>query len=273
MSLHSYLEDFLNYLENEKRLSPYTLKNYGYYLNKYLEESDGEEITLELVNGFRDRISGFKKSTQNYFLIALRSFLTYLREVKNKDTLDPGDITLSRQSRQRIEPLSEDTLQSLLSAPNLNEIDGYRDRAILYLSANTGLKISELSDLNIDSIDFKSSVLRIEGKNKREIPLYSETLQILESYLLSRKDSFRPLFIRFKGVIDAQDGGEKMRLSERSIERMIKKYCSSLGLREGITPQLLRHNYGFRLASRGEKSRSIQRNLGLSSKASVKIYI
>lgn len=272
MNLLELIEEFLIFLEKEKNASKYTLKNYHYYLSYYLEVSKSEDITLASIEEFKDHLSKFKKNTQNYFLIALRSLLKYLREIKGKEVLDPDLINLLKHPQKGIEKLDENILERLISAPDVRQRDGYRDKAIISLILDTGLKISELVSLNKDSINFKEAVLEIKGKKARKLDLSSETLHILESYLLSLKNNFNPLFIRFKGSLDIENQGEKMRLSPRSVERMINKYSRGLNLGESVTPQLLRHQYALNKIDLGEKLSSLQKSLGFNTPSQIKIY-
>lgn len=261
MNLSAAINDFLGFLEKDKKASFYTLKNYHRYLKKFemfAGKINPAEINLNLINRYKHHLltKNLKISTQNYFLIALRSFLTYLLQ-RNLTILDPKVISLGRQARAGFETLSADDLQKALSLAQHSRlhpkgvIEGLRDRAILEVLCATGFKVSKLAALNRDGI--------------YTTHLPEQTLALLERYLQARKDFFKPLFIRFQGLQDLSEDGEKKRLTVRSLERIVKKYTRA-------TPQILRHSYAKALLEKGEPLLEVQTKLGHKHLASTKIY-
>lgn len=226
MTLSALVTDFLEYLELERNASRLTIKNYEHYLKRFLEfaqDIEPKHIDLQIIRRYKLFLSRkpLKKVTQNYFLIALRSFLRYLAKV-NVETLSPEKVELRESEPSPLKILDETHLKQLLEAPDTLKKDGIRDRAILETLFSTGLRVSELVCLNRDTINLK-----------RE----------LEKYLSIRKDTFKPLFIRFQGKVNPANDGEAMRLTTRSIERIVEKYVKKLGLSVKATPHTLRHSH------------------------------
>ncbi len=226
MTLVGLITDFLEYLEFERNASQLTIRNYGHYLKRFLEFSgdiEPKNIDLELIDRYKRYLSKkpLKRVTQNYFLIAIRALLRYL-EKRSIETLISQKVELNKQDPRPLKILDDYHLQQLLDAPSKDKKDGIRDRAILETLFSTGLRVSELVSLNRDGV--KSGTW-------------------LEKYLYIRKDSFKPLFIRFQGRVVALNEGEAMRLTPRSIQRIVEKYVKKLGLPFKATPHTLRHSF------------------------------
>ncbi|HBQ50872.1 TPA: hypothetical protein DD690_02725 [Candidatus Daviesbacteria bacterium] len=223
MTASALIADFLEYLEVECNGSQLTIRNYDHYLKRFLEfvgDTQPKDINPQLVRKYKQHLAkkNLKKVTQNYFLIALRSFLRYLKS-QRIDSLSFEKVELGKQEASPTKVLDEKQLQQLLEAPDTTKKQGLRDRAILETLYSTGVKVSELVAFNIHAI---SSVW-------------------IEEYLLARKDSFRPLFIRFQGKQDPANEGEAMRLTPRSIQRIVEKYVKKLGFSIKATPHTLRY--------------------------------
>ena len=215
------VSDFLEDLEFRKKASWHTIRNYTHYLKRFLDfagDIDPKQIDEALVKKYRRHLTSFKKVTQNYFLIALRVFLRYLVH-QNIVSLSPEKVELGKQEPPLSKVLNETQLTQLLQAPDTGKKIGIRDRAILETLFSSGLRVSEFAALNKDT--------SIAG-------------EWLEKYLLLRKDTFKPLFIRFQGKVDPAIGGERMRLSPRSIQRVVEKYVKQAGLPVKATPHTLR---------------------------------
>jgi len=272
MGISFWIDKYLDYLSAEKNASVYTLKDYRYYLNHLQEFLEKDDITLlqnpTLITKYRHHLNDFKKSTKNYFLIALRSFLQYLQS-QGVETVNSVEIILDNHPETETEVLDQDSLSKLLSAPDGSSLEGLRDRAIMVLFITAGLKVSELSSLNNDQIDRTKNLITVKS---RKVDLTDQAKDQLKLYLEKRKDNFRPLFIRFKGKIDAENFGEKMRLSDRSVERMIEKYTKQLDLNIKATPKTLRHSFAVSKLASGESLKSVQQELGHKSLYSAKRY-
>ncbi len=285
MSLSKFVTDFLEYLELERNTSQLTIKNYDHYLKRFLNfagDIDPKEIDLNLVRKYRLFLSrwvdpqtqkGLKRITQNYFMIALRAFLRYLARI-DVVALSPEKVELGEVDPRPLKVLDDTSLNSLLEAPDITKKDGIRDRAILETLFSTGLRVSELTSLNCDTINLGRCKFGIVGKGGKERVVFisDSAASWLEKYLGIRKDSFKPLFIRFQGKVDTTNNGEAMRLTTRSIERIVEKYVKQLGFSVKVTPHTLRHSFATDLLINGADIRSVQEMLGHSSIQTTQIY-
>lgn len=231
MTLSAHVTDFLEYLELEQKASQLTIRNYDDYLKRFLEfagDIEPNNIDLQLIRRYKLFLSRkpLKKVTQNYFLIAIRAYLRYLATVDVK-TLSPEQVELRDQDPRPLKILDDTQLNQILTRPDISKKDGIRDRAILETLFSTGLRISEFTALNREDIN----------------SLPDTALDWINKYLSVRKDSFRPLFIRFQGRVDTAASGEAMRLTPRSIERIVEKFVLEAGISVKATPHTLRHFY------------------------------
>lgn len=277
---------YLEYLELEKNKSPKTIVNYSFYLNRFLRFAKikkPEQISPGLIRSFKLYLNrypsaqgrGLKKSTINYHLIALRSFLKYLLRVEEMSVMAPDKIELLDQDDREIQILAPADLEKLLCEPNLNTPPGRRDRAILELLFSSGLRVSELTSLNREQINLETREFSIKGKGGYvRLAFISETAAwALKVYLTKRDEAFRPLFIRFHGrKPDPSTFGEDLRLTSRSVEMIVKKYAKKAGIMTNPTPHSLRHSFATDLLSAGADIRSVQEMLGHKNIATTQIY-
>lgn len=285
MQLSNLITDFLEYLELERNTSQLTIKNYDHYLRRFLQfagDISPSKIDLNLIRKYRLCLSrwsdpkngkSLKRITQNYFMIALRAFLRYLARI-DVNTLSPEKVELGENDPRPLKVLDDTQLKQLLEAPDSSLKNGLRNRCILEVLFSTGLRVSELSHLNRDSINLGRNEFGIVGKGGKErvVFLSDSAVEWLERYLSGRHDSFKPLFIRYQGRVDTEDGGEKMRLTPRSIERTVEKYVKALGLSVKATPHTLRHSFATDLLINGADIRSVQEMLGHSNISTTQIY-
>lgn len=285
MTLALFVTGFLEYLELERNASQLTIRNYDHYLKRFLDfsgEISPKEIDLNLIRKYRLYLSRWldpktkkplKRITQNYFMIALRAFLKYLAK-SDIETLSPEKVELGDSDPRPLKILDDASLQSLLGAPDLTEKSGLRDRAILEMLFSTGLRVSELAGLNRETINLERREFGIIGKGGKERVVFvsDSAADFLQKYLNVRHDSFKPIFIRFQGKVDPSDNGESMRLSPRSIERIVEKYVKKLGISVKATPHTLRHSFATDLLINGADIRSVQEMLGHSNIATTQIY-
>lgn len=275
------IDDFLDYMAVEKGSSPLTIRNYKHYLsrlNNFLTskgKNSLESINLDLVHDFRIYLTklGLGRKTQGYHAIALRSFLKWI--LKNDiQVLEPTKIDLPKVTDRQVKFLSGEQVDRLLNAPTLSDVQGKRDKAILEVLFSTGLRVSELTSLNKDKIDFTRREFGITGKGGRSrvVFLSSRACEYLKKYLDERKDHYKPLFIRHKGKVDPTTPDEKMRLTPRSIERLIKKYVRKVKLPVDATPHTMRHSYATDLLIAGADIRSVQEMLGHKNISTTQIY-
>jgi len=288
-----YLVDFLDYSEIEKGLSTKTQENYTRFLQKFfiwLKETKSEalkpsELTPEHVWQYKVYLSRhidpqskktLKKTTQNYYLIALRSLLSFFVE-KDIASLPPSKIKLAKDKGDKeIKFLKLEQLSRLLSAPSEKTIIGLRDRALLETLFSTGLRVAELAALNRDQLrikdDSKDLEIAVVGKGSKIRTVYfsGRAVIALRAYLNERKDLDDALFVNYKR------GGAKSdktrRLTVKSIEDIVKKYVIIAGLPVMATPHTLRHSFATDLLNQGVDLRTVQEFLGHSNIATTQIY-
>ena len=284
-SLSHLIIDFLEYLELERNASQRTIKNYDHYLRRFLEFSgdiDPKDISLESVRRYRLYLSRYrdsgsneplKRRTQNYFLIALRAFLRYLGRM-DINSLSAEKVELGEEDPSPLKVLDDEGLSKLLAAPDTSTKDGLRNKAILELLFSTGLRVSELASLDRDQINLQRREFGVVGKGGKERVVFisDDAAKWLDSYLMTRHDSFKPLFIRYQGRVDPSEDGANMRLTSRSIERIVEKYVKGLGLAVKATPHTLRHSFATDLLMNGADIRSVQEMLGHSNISTTQIY-
>lgn len=285
MNLSALITDFLEYLELERNTSQLTIKNYHHYLQRFLEfvgDVDPKNIDLNLVRKYRLYLSRYsdpktkktlKRVTQNYFMIALRAFLRYLARI-DVATLSAEKVELGESEPSPLKILDDTQLRQLLAAPDTTKISGIRDRSILETLFSTGLRVSELASLNRETINLQRREFGVVGKGGKERLVFvsDSAATWLDKYLSARLDTFKPLFIRFQGRIDINNNGESMRLTPRSIERIVEKYVKGLGFSIKATPHTLRHSFATDLLINGADIRSVQEMLGHSNISTTQIY-
>ncbi len=289
MNLDSLITEFLEYLEIEKGYSPLTIRVYKHYLKHFygwLSENScvtkPEDIDLELIRRYRLHLAHFrnrngaqlKRVTQSYYIIALRAFLRYLLVQRDILALSPDKIELPKQSTHSVSFLDSEQIERLLNSPQISNEIGLRDKVILETLFSTGLRVAELVKLNRDQIDFDRQEFGIRGKgNKLRVVFLSDTAaQWIKRYLQLRQDYFKPLFIRYSGAVDTQKNGEKMRLTARSIQKIVTKYAKRCGLPIKVSPHTLRHSFATDLLIRGADLRSVQEMLGHESIRTTQVY-
>ena len=291
--LTALVEEFLEYLEVERNLSPLTIRDYRHYLMHFVSWSKknapisrSQDITIELVRKYRVYLAHYnspngnlpiKKVTQNYYVIALRSFLRYLIR-KDYKVLTPDKIELPRTESRSLKFLDRDQLERLLAQPDISKDQGLRDKAIMELLFSTGLRVSELCRLNRDQINLERGEFGIIGKGGRaRVVFLSDRAKLwLNRYFEKRLDQFKPVFIRMRGSdkldLEVGSNGEKMRLTSRSVQRIVEKYVRKARLPIKATPHALRHSFATDLLSNGADLRSVQELLGHKNVATTQIY-
>ncbi|MES2224769.1 MAG: site-specific tyrosine recombinase/integron integrase [Patescibacteria group bacterium] len=286
MDIASAKRQFLEYIEIEKGRSLNTVRNYEHYLDRSFADMAVKEvadITEDKLREFRLRLNRapgvkvkgqsagtMKKNTQNYYLIALRSFLKYCRK-RNITALTPDAIELAKVGARHLDLISTDELHRLLKAPD-NEKDkgsikSLRDKALLELFFSTGLRLAELCSLNRD-LDLSREEFSIRGKGEkvRVVFLSDEAKDAVRNYLKARKDMEEAMFVSISR--NTQAG----RLTPRSIERIVSEYAAKAGISKKVTPHVLRHSFATDLLSNGADIRSVQVMLGHANIATTQIY-
>lgn len=276
--------DFLEYLEIEQNRSQKTIANYDHYLTRladYAGDIQVSDIDAELIRKWRlwlnrlgtNTSDELGKTTQNYHLIALRSFLKYCSK-RDIPALAPDKIELARTRRPQVTFLNEDELERLFAQPDTATLAGLRDRALLELLFSSGLRVSELVGLDRDHVNLKRREFMVRGKGQKDRPIFisPEAAEWMQRYLDARKDNTRPLFIRFMGNKRVDLTGNYHRLTARSVQRLVSQYARLAGITKHVSPHTLRHSFATNLLMNGADLRSVQAMLGHSNIATTQIY-
>jgi site-specific recombinase XerD len=275
---------FLEYLELEQNRSSKTIANYSHYLNRLVDFAGDiklSEIDVELIRKWRlwlnrlgtNTSDEMSKTTQNYHLIAMRSFLKFCSK-RGYDALSADKIELARTKRPQVTFLTPEELERLASQPKTDTLNGLRDRAIIELLFSSGLRVSELVGLDRDHINLKRREFMVRGKGQKDRPIFisPEAGDWIEKYLVKRHDNSKPLFIRYSGSKKVDNTGNFSRLTARSIQRMVARYALLAGITKHVSPHTLRHSFATDLLMNGADLRSVQAMLGHSNIATTQIY-
>ncbi len=285
LNLVELKKQFLEYLEIERGRSVKTVENYDRYLERFFafaKVKKPSDLTEEQIREFRlylnrqpgtklgSRVEPMKRRTQNYYLIALRAFLKFMRK-RGIEALSPERIELAKVPERSLDLISPNELKRLMSAPDVKTIEGLRDKAILELPFSTGLRISEMCSLSIDDVDLSREEFSVRGKgDKVRVVFLSDTAKAnLSEYLKKRKDLDDALFVRYGRK--ANDGGE-LRLAPRAVQRLLKRYAAVAGITRKVTPHVIRHSFATDLLSNGADLRSVQALLGHAHIGTTQVY-
>ena len=276
--------DFLEYLEIEQNRSQKTIQNYDHYLTRLIDfarDIQVKDIDAELIRKWRlwlnrlgtNTSDELGKATQNYHLIALRSFLKFCAK-RNIPALAPDKIELARTKRKQVTFLNEDELARVFEQPDVSTINGLRDRAILELLFSSGLRVSELVGLDRDHINLKRREFMVRGKGQKDRPIFisPDAAGWIEQYLAKRADNGKPLFVRYSGSKQADMSGNFLRLTVRSVQRIVARNALLAGITKHVSPHTLRHSFATDLLMNGADLRSVQAMLGHSNIATTQIY-
>lgn len=285
MYLSEAITDFIEHLEVEGGRSLRTLENYQLYLERLVEFSGDipvGKITSELIRKYRLWLNRYQNHsgqslttiTQSYHLIALRGFLTYLsrREV---ESLSADKIILPKTNRAQVTFLHYDEVTNMINAIDTDSEQGLRDRAIIELLFSSGLRVSELVELNRDHINLARREFMVRGKGQKDRPVFvsKSAAEHVQNYLDERTDSLVPLFINYsRNSGSADTSGDYRRLSARSIQRMVSQYARLAGITKHVSPHTMRHSFATDLLMNGADIRSVQSMLGHSNISTTQVY-
>jgi site-specific recombinase XerD len=290
MTLHTIKQDFLQYIEIEKGRSALTVRNYDHYLSRFLEFAKTDSpslITEAMMREYRvylnrlpareakkgQAVETLDKKTQNYHLIALRAFFKYIRK-RGVAGYDPEKIELAKTAQRELDLISERELDELLKAPDVSTLSGARDKAVLELFFSTGLRVSELCSLNRD-LDLRTGEISVRGKGGkiRVVFISGSAMLAVKKYLSQRVDIDEAMFIDHSPRAHSRMVKEEsVRLTPRSVERIVNKYAERAGIAKKCTPHVLRHSFATDLLYNGADLRTVQLMLGHSSIATTQIY-
>lgn len=286
MFVSEALTDFLEHLEIEGGRSQNTIRNYSLYLERFIEFAGDIEvvkITSEMIRRYRLWLNRYKNDndgkalsilTQSYHLIALRGFLTYLSR-RDIPSLSADKIILPKTVRKQVTFLQYDEVVNLIDNIPLDNEQGLRDRAIIELLFSSGLRVSELVNLNRDHINLKRREFMVRGKGQKDRPVFvsQHAAEHVENYLQARQDSLPALFLNYsRRSTKPTTSGDYRRLSARSIQRMISHYARLAGITKHVSPHTMRHSFATDLLMNGADLRSVQSLLGHSSISTTQVY-
>ena len=284
MNYEAAVSQFLEYLELEQNRSQKTIENYSHYLTR-LSDFAGEiklkDIDEQLIRKWRlwlnrlgtNTSDELSKTTQNYHLIALRSFLRFCAR-RSISALAPDKIELARTKRPQVTFLNLEEIERLFTQPDITKLTGLRDRAILELLFSSGLRVSELVGLDRDHINLKRREFMVRGKGQKDRPIFisAEAADWIQRYIDKRQDNTKPLFIRYSGSKKVDLSGNYHRLTARSVQRMVARYALAAGITKHVSPHTMRHSMATDLLMNGADLRSVQAMLGHSNIATTQIY-
>jgi site-specific recombinase XerD len=284
MYMSELILDYIEHLEVEGGRSAKTAENYRLYLERFVEFTNDIKvgvITTEIIRKYRLWLNRYKNTagdnlatiTQSYHLIALRGFLGYLGQ-RDIETLAPNKIILPKVSRKQVTFLHYDEVERLISGIDITSEAGLRDRAIVELLFSSGLRVSELINLNRDHINTKRREFMVRGKGQKDRPVFISEAAAgwVDHYLDVREDALSPLFISYSKNVEPSTSGNFRRLTARSIQRMVSKYALLAGITKHVSPHTMRHSFATDLLMNGADIRSVQTMLGHSSISTTQVY-
>lgn len=284
MYVSELLLEFIEHLEVEGGRSAKTAENYRLYLERFVEfigDMTVDKITSEVVRKYRLWLNRYKNHndeelatiTQGYHLIALRGFLGYLSK-RDIPTLSPDKIELPKTSRKQVTFLHYDEITRMLELVPLDSEGGLRDRAIIQLLFSSGLRVSELVNLNRDHINTTRREFMVRGKGQKDRPIFisQAAAERVDDYLKSRLDNLPPLFLSYSRNNLPGTLGDYRRLTPRSIQRIINKYARLAGITKHVSPHTMRHSFATDLLMNGADLRSVQSMLGHSNISTTQVY-
>ncbi|MAG11960.1 MAG: hypothetical protein CMI52_04110 [Parcubacteria group bacterium] len=293
------MKQFLDYLEVERNRSVLTRRNYALYLRRFMRFSKLQktsQISKDDVRKFRMWLHRKKTakgktlspSTQNYHLIALRSFLGYCAKMDIK-ALAPEKVELAKIADRQVNFMEGSDVMRLLRAPLKGDVNivNLRDAAILELLFSTGLRVSELVGLKKEDVNLKRDDFTVRGKGRkmRIVFLSERAKKAISRYLKKREDLNPYLFVSHdpakkkralvaaqKHVVDGEKKKKSTGLTPRTIQRIVDRYAKEAGITRKISPHALRHSFATDLLRNGADLRSVQALLGHSSITTTQVY-
>lgn len=284
MYMSEMILDYIEHLEVEGGRSAKTAENYKLYLERFVEFSGDttvDKINSEMIRKYRLWLNRYKNSnedelaiiTQSYHLIALRGFLGYLSK-RDIHSLSPDKVELPKISRKQVTFLHFDEIGRMLEAIDIGDEAGLRDRAIIELLFSSGLRVSELVNLNRDHVNTNRREFTVRGKGQKDRPVFigEVAAEHVEEYLATRLDNLPPLFLSYSRNNISSTTGDYRRLTTRSIQRIISKYARLAGITKHVSPHTMRHSFATDLLMNGADIRSVQSMLGHSNISTTQIY-
>ncbi len=277
MDTEYYTSSFEKYLREIKRSSDNTIASYmrdvhqftGYcddLINTAIVRIDKSEIELYLSYLKKN---GKSNATISRTLASLKSFYSYLLTEKYVKSNPTNGIAADRSEKKLPQILSNKEVELLLEQPDISNPKGIRDKAMLELLYATGIRVSELINLNLSDINLDTELIRCDSKNReRYIPLYHTAVKALSNYIYTVRDSL--ISHPYEEALFVNMNGERM--SRQGFWKVIKFYQNAAGIEKDITPHTLRHSFAAHLLENGADLHSIQEMLGHADISSTQIY-
>lgn len=269
------IEAFGKYLAYERNESPHTVRNYRIDLQQFvkflavIKIKSFNEINHLVLRQFLADLNqkNYQKSSIGRKVAALKSFFKYLQKKKYLEYNPARVLHAPKQDKKLPKFLEVDEMTQLLAAPGDRGFKPLRDRAILETLYSTGMRVAELTGLNLEDIDFLSGLVRVRGKGSKErvVPIGEKALSVLYQYLDERAKiakEAKALFVNFHGT----------RITDRSINRLIDFYIKKTSVTKKISAHVLRHTFATHLLNAGCDLRSIQEMLGHNSLETTQKY-
>ena len=267
--MQRYIEKFMRYLEIEKNYSPYTVLNYRLDLEGFKGFLGGAPLENVDYLTLRKYLAMVKEKNLSVRTIArrlstLRSFFKFLTREGHLKTNPTLSLSSPKQEKHLPVFLTEDEATKLIEAVVAKDERGLRDKAVLETFYSTGIRISELTGLKVDNIDFIGSVVKVLGKGRKEriVPIGEQAIRAIRAYLEKRKKQSEALFLNKSGK----------RMTVRGIRNLVQKYVLIASMRHGVSPHTLRHSFATHLLNRGADLRSVQELLGHVNLSTTQIY-
>lgn len=273
--MNPHVQNFLRFLESEKNASAHTIKNYAIDLREFsifLDQKGVEAVDYVDIRSFLALLKekNYSKSTISRKLACIRSFFKFLAREEVVKTNPSAGIATPKREKKLPNFLEREEVVRLIEAPSAATWEGKRDRAILETLYSSGLRVSELVGLNHDDVDFFSALVRVRGKGKKEriVPLGQPAMKAVQEYAHHKPPKTRDTGLK-KPLYLNRSGG---RLTDRSVRRMILKYCRGTGLKKEVSPHMLRHSFATHMLDNGADLRSVQELLGHENLSTTQIY-
>ena len=274
--MEKQIKQFLDFLQNEKRVSNNTLQSYSrdiHQFENYLSQNHINYVKVDnkKINEYLKHLQNLKKKTSTISrnLASIRSFYQYLIRVK-KIKHDPTENIQSPKVEKRVPSvLTAEEVEKLLSQPKDVDLKGTRDKAMLEFAYATGMRVTEIISLNVEDVNLEEGFISCKAENKqRNIPLGSISIAALKEYI----EEARPIMIKDENETSLFVNVNGKRLTRQGFWKIVKFYKEQAHIQKDITPHILRHSFATHLLQNGADLKAIQTMLGHSDISSTQVY-
>lgn len=275
--MDNIIDKYIEYIIKDKNLSQNTILSYKSDLKKYINylkinKADYISVSENDIFSFLIQLqkSNTSVSTISRIISSIKSFHEFLFNTRISDNNPARKIKKPKVERPKVDILTQEEIELLLNAPNLENIKGIRDKAILELFYATGIKVSELIELNIDDVNLNMDYINcVNKKNTRTIPISETSKKYIQKYLydsrmkILKNEDETALFVNSKG----------QRFTRQGLWKIIKKYTKNINLDKNVTPTMLRHSFAIHLLKKGANLSVVGKILGNNNLTSLQIYL